>query len=108
MPLILAYHDRGYWRAGRCGLLRVIGERNTITTESSGQVAEVKMIKLVYCFKQESGLRDEEFSRYWETVHGPIGARIPRDSANWCKVTAHHPRRPKPAVTMSMAELWFR
>jgi uncharacterized protein (TIGR02118 family) len=35
------------------------------------------MIKLVYCISKKPGLRDEEFFRYWENVHGPIGARIP-------------------------------
>jgi uncharacterized protein (TIGR02118 family) len=36
------------------------------------------MIKLVYCITKKAGLTDEEFFRYWEDVHGPIGARIPR------------------------------
>jgi uncharacterized protein (TIGR02118 family) len=36
------------------------------------------MIKLVYCITKKAGLTDEEFFRYWESVHGPIGARIPR------------------------------
>ena len=36
------------------------------------------MIKLVYCITKKAGLTDEEFFRYWENVHGPIGARIPR------------------------------
>jgi uncharacterized protein (TIGR02118 family) len=35
------------------------------------------MIKLVYCITKKAGLTDEEFFRYWENVHGPIGARIP-------------------------------
>ena len=35
------------------------------------------MIKLVYCISKKSGLSDEEFFRYWENIHGPIGARIP-------------------------------
>jgi uncharacterized protein (TIGR02118 family) len=34
------------------------------------------MIKLVYCISKKPGLTDEEFFRYWENVHGPIGARI--------------------------------
>jgi uncharacterized protein (TIGR02118 family) len=36
------------------------------------------MIKLVYCISKKAGLTDGEFFRYWENVHGPIGARIPR------------------------------
>lgn len=36
------------------------------------------MIKLVYCITKKAGLTDEEFFRYWENIHGPIGARIPR------------------------------
>jgi uncharacterized protein (TIGR02118 family) len=36
------------------------------------------MVKLVYCITKKAGLTDEEFFRYWENVHGPIGARIPR------------------------------
>ncbi|MDQ6900577.1 MAG: EthD domain-containing protein, partial [Candidatus Dormibacteraeota bacterium] len=35
------------------------------------------MIKLVYCITRKPGLSPEEFSRYWEHVHGPIGRRIP-------------------------------
>jgi uncharacterized protein (TIGR02118 family) len=35
------------------------------------------MIKLVYCISKKPGLTDEEFFRYWEKVHGPLGARIP-------------------------------
>jgi uncharacterized protein (TIGR02118 family) len=35
------------------------------------------MVKIVYCITKKAGLSDEEFFRYWEKVHGPIGARIP-------------------------------
>jgi len=35
------------------------------------------MIKLVYCITKKPDMTDEEFFRYWKTVHGPIGARIP-------------------------------
>jgi len=31
------------------------------------------MIKLVYCITKKAGLTDEEFFRYWENIHGPIG-----------------------------------
>ena len=36
------------------------------------------MIKLVYCITKKPELTDQEFFHYWEKVHGPIGARIPR------------------------------
>ena len=36
------------------------------------------MIKVIYCISKKPGLSDEEFFAYWEHVHGPIGARIPR------------------------------
>jgi len=36
------------------------------------------MIKLVYCITKKPELTDAEFFQYWEKVHGPIGARIPR------------------------------
>lgn len=36
------------------------------------------MIKLVYCITKKAGLTDEEFFRYWENIHAPIGGRIPR------------------------------
>jgi len=65
------------------------------------------MIKLVYCITKKSGLADEEFFGYWENVHGPIGARIPRLR----KLVQSHrltvpgdQRRPD---YDGMAELWF-
>jgi len=36
------------------------------------------MIKVVYCVTKKASLTDAEFFHYWENVHGPIGARIPR------------------------------
>ena len=36
------------------------------------------MIKVVYCITKKAELTDEEFFHYWKTVHGPLGARIPR------------------------------
>ncbi len=36
------------------------------------------MIKLVYCIAKKAGLTDDEFFHYWENIHGPVGARIPR------------------------------
>jgi uncharacterized protein (TIGR02118 family) len=65
------------------------------------------MIKLVYCISKKPGLRDEEFFRYWENVHGPIGARIPglRKFVQSRRLIvpgdAHRPDYD------GMAELWF-
>jgi uncharacterized protein (TIGR02118 family) len=65
------------------------------------------MIKLVYCISKNPGLRDEEFFRYWENVHGPIGARIPglRKFVQSRRLIvpgdAHRPDYD------GMAELWF-
>jgi len=47
-------------------------------SEEADRTAWRIMFKLVYCSSKEAGLTDEEFFRYWESVHGPIGARIPR------------------------------
>ena len=33
------------------------------------------VVKLTYCICRKPGLSQEEFSRYWANVHGPIGAR---------------------------------
>ncbi len=41
------------------------------------------MIKLVYCITKKAGLTDEEFFRYWENIHGPMGAPKFLDSASW-------------------------
>src|SRR5438128_2275459 len=38
---------------------------------------KVIMIKLVYCITKKAGLTGEEFFRYWEDIHAPIGGRIP-------------------------------
>ena len=65
------------------------------------------MIKLVYCITKKSELKDEEFFRYWENVHGPIGARIPRlrklVQSHRLKVSGEKCR---PEYD-GMAELWF-
>lgn len=65
------------------------------------------MVKLVYCITKKTGLADEEFFRYWENIHGPIRARIPRLR----KLVQSHrltipgdKRRPD---YDGMAELWF-
>ena len=36
------------------------------------------MIKLIYCITKKPNLSDAEFFHHWQTIHGPIGARIPR------------------------------
>jgi uncharacterized protein (TIGR02118 family) len=65
------------------------------------------MIKLVYCISKKASLTDEEFFQYWEHVHGPIGARIPRlrKLVQSHRVTivgdAHQP------AYDGIAELWF-
>ncbi len=65
------------------------------------------MIKLVYCITKKAGLTDEEFFRYWENIHGPIGARIPRLR----KLVQSHgltfPGDNRPPDYDGMAELWF-
>jgi uncharacterized protein (TIGR02118 family) len=65
------------------------------------------MIKLVYCISKKAGLTDEEFFRYWEHVHGPIGARIPRLR----KLVQSHrltvPGDQHQPDYDGMAELWF-
>ena len=65
------------------------------------------MVKLVYCITKKPGLSDEEFFHYWENVHGPIGARIPRLRR---LVQSHRLSVPgdkhQPDYD-GMAELWF-
>ena len=64
------------------------------------------MIKLVYCITRKAGLTDEEFFRYWQDVHGPIGAQIPGVR----KLVQSHRLAisgDKPADYDGMVELWF-
>ncbi len=65
------------------------------------------MIKLVYCITKKAALTDEEFFRYWENIHGSIGARIPRLR----KLVQSHrltlPGDKRPPDYDGMAELWF-
>lgn len=65
------------------------------------------MIKLVYCITKKAGLTDEEFFRYWENIHGPIGARIPglRRLVQSRRLTVREDRH-RPDYD-GMAELWF-
>jgi len=65
------------------------------------------MIKVVYCITKKPGLTDEEFFRYWEGVHGPIGARIPG-----LRKLVQSRRLPVPGDQRNcdydgVAELWF-
>ena len=65
------------------------------------------MIKLVYCITKKAGLSDEEFFHYWENIHGPIGARIPRLRR---LVQSHRVAVPGDKYRPDydgMAELWF-
>jgi uncharacterized protein (TIGR02118 family) len=65
------------------------------------------MIKLVYCITKKAGLTDKEFFGYWENIHGPIGARIPRLR----KLVQSHrltiPGGKSQPDYDGMAELWF-
>jgi uncharacterized protein (TIGR02118 family) len=65
------------------------------------------MIKVVYCISKKAGMTDEEFFRYWERVHGPLGARIP----HLRKLVQSHrqtvPGDKRWADYDGMAELWF-
>ena len=78
---------------------------------SSGSVMFVPgwtlMIKLVYCITKKAGLSDEEFFRYWENVHGPIGARIPRLRKLVQSRRLTIQRDERRSDYDGMAELWF-
>ena len=65
------------------------------------------MVKLVYCITKKPNLTDEEFFRYWHTVHGPIGARIPqlRKLVQSHRITVPGDKY-RPDYD-GMAELWF-
>lgn len=65
------------------------------------------MIKLVYCITRKPGLSADEFSRYWEHVHGPIGRRIPGLRRLVQCHTVAHPSGFPPADFDGAAELWF-
>ncbi len=64
------------------------------------------MIKLVYCITKKPELSQQEFSRYWKEVHGPLGARIP----GLRKLVQSHVLPVdgmRPPDFDGMAELWF-
>jgi PhnB protein len=70
-------------------------------------MSQVSMVKLVYCVTKKVGLTDEEFFRYWENSHGPIGARIPglRKLVQSHRLTVSGDKH-RPDYD-GMAELWF-
>lgn len=65
------------------------------------------MVKLVYCISRKPELSPEEFSHYWEHVHGPIGRRIPGLRRLVQSHAVAHPRGFPPADFDGVAELWF-
>lgn len=65
------------------------------------------MVKVVYCITRKPGMTFEEFSRYWEHVHGPIGRRIPGLRRLVQSHAVAHPRGFPPADFDGAAELWF-
>jgi len=65
------------------------------------------MIKLVYCITKKAGLTDEEFFRYWENIHGPIGAQIPRLRKLVQSRRLIAPEDKHQLDFDGMAELWF-
>jgi uncharacterized protein (TIGR02118 family) len=65
------------------------------------------MIKLIYCITRRPDLSPEEFSRYWEHVHGPIGRRIPGLRRLVQCHAVPHPHGLPPADFDGAAELWF-
>jgi uncharacterized protein (TIGR02118 family) len=65
------------------------------------------MIKLVYCFRRRPDLSVEEFSEYWQNVHGPVGARIPGVRKLVQSVSVQDDRHTPAGAFDGMAELWF-
>jgi uncharacterized protein (TIGR02118 family) len=79
----------------------------SLAREATFKHAILNMIKLVYCITKKQGLTDEEFYRYWQNVHGPIGARIPGLRK---LVQSHRFSVPEDSCKHDydgMAELWF-
>jgi uncharacterized protein (TIGR02118 family) len=65
------------------------------------------MVKLVYCINRKPGMTEGEFFHYWETVHGPIGARIPGLRKLVQSHTLARTREIRSPDFDGMAELWF-
>ena len=65
------------------------------------------MVKLIYCITKKAGMTDDEFFRYWKSIHGPIGARIPRlrKLVQGHRLTATEDQHPPDYD--GVAELWF-
>ena len=64
-------------------------------------------MKLVYCIRRKPGLSREAFVRYWEEVHGPIGARTPALRRLVQSYAVAVPGDRQPTDFDGMAELWF-
>jgi len=65
------------------------------------------MIKVIELIKRKEGLTLEEFSRYWEEIHGPLIARVIPNLKKY--VQNHAVRLPgggEPPID-GIAELWF-
>jgi uncharacterized protein (TIGR02118 family) len=65
------------------------------------------MIKLSYLFRRRPGMTDDDFDRYWSTVHGPIGARIPGLRRLVQSRAIHIPGDVRGPDFDGVAELWF-
>jgi uncharacterized protein (TIGR02118 family) len=65
------------------------------------------MIKVVYCITKKPGLTDERFFHYWQNVHGPIGARIPKLRRLIQSRRIAIPGDARPPDYDGVAELWF-
>ena len=65
------------------------------------------MIKLVYCITRRPGMTLDEFSRYWQETHGPIGRRIPGLRRLVQSHAIPSPPDLVPSQFDGVAELWF-
>jgi uncharacterized protein (TIGR02118 family) len=65
------------------------------------------MVKVVYCITKKRGLTDEQFFHYWQNVHGPIGARIPKLQRLVQSRRIVIPEDAHVADYDGVAELWF-
>ena len=65
------------------------------------------MIKVIELIKRKEGMTLEEFSRYWEEIHGPLVARV---IPNLRKYVQNHavklPGGGEPPID-GIAELWY-
>jgi uncharacterized protein (TIGR02118 family) len=65
------------------------------------------VIKLVYCITKKPSLTDEQFFHYWESIHGPIGARIPYVRRLVQSRRIMIPGDTRPPDYDGVVELWF-